>query len=140
MKKGIAAITAVVVLMGTGLTFAQMDDKGKEMMKDKAVMMDAKGGMMGMMEGKDMMGMCHSMMNKPSLVGVSDGVVVLSGKKLYKYDSNLNLVKEAEIKIEAMEDGKMCPMCQMMKDKDLTKDDSKKTNPNTPAVDHAAHH
>jgi hypothetical protein len=104
-----------------------MDDKGKEMMKDKAGMMEGKGGMMGMM-------------NKPSMVAVGDGVVVLSGKKLYKYDTNLNLVKEAEIKMEAMGDGKMCPMCQMMKDKELTKDDSKKTDANPPAVDHAAHH
>lgn len=133
MKKSIVVITGVIILTVSGLAFAQMDDKGKEMMKDKA-------GMMGMMEGKGMMGMCQSMMNKPSLVGVSDGVVVLSGKKLYKYDANLNLVKEAEIKIEAMGDGKMCPMCQMMKDKELTKDDSKKTDSNSPAVDHAAHH
>ena len=42
------------------------------------------------------------MMNKPSLVAVGDGVVVLSGEKLYKYDANLNLVKEADVKVEDM--------------------------------------
>ncbi len=94
MKKIMGVIAAVVVLTVSGLAFAQMDEKGKAMMKDKA----------GMMEGKGMMKMCHAMMNKPSMVAVGDGVVVLAGKKLYKYDANLNLVKEADVK---MEDGMM---------------------------------
>ncbi len=80
MKKGIGIITAVFVFTVSGLAFAQMSDKGKEMM--------------------GMKGMCQSMMNKPSLVAVGDGVVVLSGKKMYKYDANLNLVKEVDIQVD----------------------------------------
>lgn len=83
-----AVITGIIVLTVSGMAFAQMQDKGKEMMGGK--------GMMGMMA------MCHSMMNKPSMVAVGDDIVVLSGKKLYKYDSNFNLVKEADIKAEDM--------------------------------------
>ena len=139
MKKSIAVITAVVVLGVTGIAFAQMEDKGKEMMKDKAGMMEGKGGMMGMMEGKGMMGMmkmCQSMMNKPSMVAVGDGVVVLSGKKLYKYDANLSLVKEADIKVEEM--GMMGKGIEKM---DMDDDDDKVSDAATkPAEDHAAHH
>ncbi len=105
MKNSIAVFTAIVVLTVSGLALAQMNDKGKEMMGDKTGMMEGKGGMMGMMGGKGMMGMmgmCQSMMNKPSVVAVGDGVVVLSGKKLYKYDANLNLIKEADVKVEEM--------------------------------------
>jgi hypothetical protein len=47
----------------------------------------------------------HGMMMNPvtdrQLVATSDGgVVVLFGNKIMKYDKNLNLVKEAEIKID----------------------------------------
>ena len=130
MKKSIAVITGVIVLTVSGLAFAQMNDKGKEMKGDKAAMMDGKGGMMGMMGGKGMMGMmkmCQSMMNKPSMVAVGDGVVVLSGKKLYKYDANLNLVKEADVKVEEM--GMM----------DNDKDDDDKAAA-AGADEHTAHH
>ena len=136
MKKSIAVIIGVIVLTVTGLAFAQMPDKGKEMMGDKKEMMEGKGGMMG---GKGMMGMmkmCQSMMNKPSLVAVGDGVVVLSGKKLYKYDANLNLVKEADIKVE-----EIGMMGQGMEKIDMGGDDDKGSDAATkPAEDHAAHH
>ena len=59
------------------------------------------GGMMGLGKGDCMgsMGTMMGMMN--SLVATSDGgVVVMIGNKLYKYDKNLNLVKEAEIKVD----------------------------------------
>ncbi len=47
-----------------------------------------KGGMGG--------GMMH---NKPSLVATSDGgIVVLDGHRLLKYDAQLNLINEAELK------------------------------------------
>jgi hypothetical protein len=75
------------------------------------------GGMMGsgmmrgrMMDSNDMMmqrGMGYGMhpmsgmMGGSSLVATSDGgVVVLMGNKLIKYDKDLNLVKEVEIKID----------------------------------------
>ena len=48
-----------------------------------------------------MMHKMHGMTRSSSMVASNDGgVIVLSGNKLYKYDKNLNLVKEAEIKTE----------------------------------------
>ena len=71
-------------MMGKGMM-------GKGMMEDG--MMD--GGMMKMMHKM------HGMTRSPTMVASSDGgAIVLSGNKLYKYDKNLNLVKEAEIKTE----------------------------------------
>ena len=88
------------------------------------------GGKMGMGEDKMMMRqamMCpicsaaiKGMMN-PQIVATSDGsVIVAAGPRLMKYDKDLNLVKEVEIKIDMqamMEKMKSCPMCQMMKEK-----------------------
>ncbi len=147
MKNSIAIMAAVVVLIVSGFALAQMEDKGKEMMQDKAGMMEGKGGMMGMMGDKGgMMSkgmMMNAMMNKTSMVASNDGgVIVLSGHKLSKYDANLNLVKEVEIKAE---ESKMCAMCQKMS-KGMGKpdmdndDDDKAPAADKPTVDHSAHH
>lgn len=86
------------------------------------------GGVKGHMTGKGMMmeeekegrakdmramhGMMMKQMMKKSIVATKDGgVVVMVGKKLLKYDRNLNLVKEAEIKVD------MSKMKEMMKKK-----------------------
>jgi len=142
MKKGIVVITAVIVLTAAGSALAQMKDKGGEMMADKAGMMEGKGGMMGgkggmmgMMGDKGMMGM----MNKPSMIAVNDAIIVLSGRKLYKYDADLNLVKEAEIKADDM--GMMGG--GMMGDGMMGQGAGKPANtPAAPAdeTDHASHH
>ncbi len=74
----------------------------------QAMMKDGK--MCPMMKG----GMCPMM--KASMVAAGDGgVIVLMGNKLMKYDADLNLIKEAEIKIDmknmpGMMGGKNCPM------------------------------
>ena len=60
MKKSLIAVAVVIIVGISGLAIAQMNDKSKEMMGDKAGMMDGKNGMMGMMDGK-MMGMCPMM-------------------------------------------------------------------------------
>ena len=73
---------------------------------------------------KDKMGcpMCHMnkmMMGGKELIATQDGgVVLMMGSKLIKYDAQLNVVKEVEIKIDmeamqkAMEEMKKnCPMC-----------------------------
>lgn len=95
MKKVTYLIMGVVVLfLATRLVFA--DEMKGAMKKDG---MD--GGMMKMMHKM------HGMTRPSTMVASSDGgVIVLSGNKLYKYDKNLNLVKEAEIKTE-MEGGGM---------------------------------
>jgi hypothetical protein len=63
-------------------------------------------GQGGMMMGKDgmmgggMMGcpMCGGMMGRTSMLAIGNNLYVLAGNKILKYDANLNLVKEAEIK------------------------------------------
>jgi len=66
--------------------------------------------------------MCHMnkmMMGGKELLATQDGgVVLMMGNKLIKYDAQLNLVKETELKIDmeamhkAMEEMKKnCPMC-----------------------------
>lgn len=91
------------------------------MMKDSQGDMPSQHKMMGKekMMGKHEMGamMMKGMMQK-SMVATSDGgVVVLSGNTLTKYDKNLNVVKEIELKCpmekmhkKMMEMGKDCPM------------------------------
>lgn len=61
------------------------------------------GSMMGGMRGRDMMGAdmmgMGAMMNSSSIVATQDGgVVVLMGNELFKYDKDLSLVKQTEIK------------------------------------------
>ena len=66
---------------------------------------------MGMpMPGMGKMG--GQMMGKAQMVATDDGgVIVLAGNKLMKYDADLNLVKEAEVKMPmGSMSGKQCPM------------------------------
>ncbi|MBM3248058.1 MAG: hypothetical protein FJZ10_01335 [Candidatus Omnitrophica bacterium] len=60
--------------------------------------------------------MMKSMMEKSIVATQDGGVVVLVGNKLLKYDKNLNLQKEVEIKIDpsGMKD-KMMPMQEKQK-------------------------
>lgn len=87
---------------------------GKDMMK---------GDMMGkgkMTKMPPMSGMMMKGMAEKSMVATADGgVIVLVGNKLIKYDKDLNVVKEVEIKIdmEAMRKNmrEMMKDCPMMK-------------------------
>ena len=88
--------------------------------QDKEGAMDKDTMKPGMM-GQGMMDMCKMMMGK-SVVATSDGgVVVLMGNKLQKYDKNLELKKEVEIKVdmESMRKMKkqMMSGCKMIKEK-----------------------
>lgn len=79
---------------------------------------DGKGIEKGMMDGgmMTMMHKMHGMTRSPTMVASNDGgVIVLTGNKLYKYDKNLNLVKEAEIKTEMEGGGMMGGMGGMKK-------------------------
>ena len=76
--------------LGAGLA---EETKEKCPMKDKS----AKQGkmMMGKMQGMT------GMMAAKQMVAVKDGgVIVLTGNKLLKYDQDLNLIKEVEIKMD----------------------------------------
>ena len=109
------------------------------------------GGMMGeeMMSGgmdKGMMMSMHGMMGKTSMVATSDGgVIVLKGNKLTKYDKNLNLVKEAALKADEMDMGKMkmCPMCQKMMGEKKTEESNsseKAVSSDKETSEHESHH
>jgi hypothetical protein len=60
------------------------------------------GGMAecGMMGPGKMMGMCPMMMGKSMVASSDGGVIVLAGNKLQKYDKDLMLIKEVEIKMD----------------------------------------
>ena len=153
MKKSLIVIAAVIIVGTSGLAIAQMNDKGKEMMGDKAGMMGGKSGMMGMMgkgmmDGK-MMGMCPMMksMMERSIVATSDGgIIVVMGNKLTKYDKDLNVVKEVELKMDMegmqkmMDNMKnMCPMMHSKMDADDDDDDVAPAGKTTPS-EHESHH
>lgn len=153
MRKNIAITVLVIGIAAAGLASAEeMKDgmSGGGMMK----------GMMGeemmgkaMMDGK-MMGMCSmmkSMMDK-SVVATSDGgIVIVQGNKVTKFDKNLNIVKEIELKMDMegmkqdmMEMMKMCPMMGkggMMGGMDKASDKIQNAS-ETPSgeIDHASHH
>ena len=150
MRKRIV-FTAVLVLTASGIAFAHMEDKGKEGMMGEA-MMGKKGGMMGgKMTGKmGMHGMMMKMMEKKMVATSDGGVIVLAGNKLTKYDKDLNVVKEVELKMdmEAMKKNmddmmKMCPMMgKGMKDGMSKKDDDDDDEAAEAAekAEHESHH
>lgn len=142
MKKNVLIFIAVVLFTASGLVYAQ------EM---KGGMMDS--GMMGkgMMDGK-MMGM-HGMMMKMmdrNVVATSDGgIVIVAGNKLTKFDKDLNLVKEVELKVDTegmqkmMDDMKsMCPMMGkgMMGSMDKDSGAAADAVGEEKEVDHTSHH
>ena len=119
MKKLLYISIFVCALFLGGVASAEdkagmMDEKMKEGMatdKMECPVMGS-GGMSGdpMMGGMMKMHM-RGMMEKTSMVSSNDGgVIVMMGNKLYKYDKDLNLVKEMELKM----DEKFCPMPGMM--------------------------
>lgn len=145
-------MTVVVVGLSARLAWAEgmKGPMAAEGMAGQGTMMGK--GMMGagMMDGgmMKMMHMMHGMMRSPSMVASNDGgVIVLAGNKLYKYDKSLNLVKEAEIKMD-MDGGmmgmkKMCPMCAKMKGREDTADEAAEGEADQPAQEeseHKSHH
>ncbi len=117
--KRVSIATIGIVLLGMGGYFVFAQD-GPGMVK-KDTMPKGMMGMGQMSPGCPMCGM-KMQMGKPMLVATGDGsVVVAVGCQLLKYDKDLNLVKEAEIKIDMekmkkkMEEMmKTCPMCSKM--------------------------
>ncbi len=77
------------------------------------------GGMMGMCPMHS--GMMSGMMGRASLTVQGNYLYVLAGNKILKYDPNLKLVRETEIKIDMTKMTKMmnemmenCPMHKQM--------------------------
>ena len=68
---------------------------------------------------------CMGMGCKASMVATQEGgVIVLAGNKLTKYDANLNVVKEVELKLPM--GGKMCPMKQAMEKEEVPAAEARK--------------
>jgi hypothetical protein len=108
MRKAIL-IALVMLLLVPALTFSQEKAEegttmGKGMMMQKEMAKPAeKDAMQGKHEKMGMMGIMGSMgmMMKKEMVATPDGgVIVMAGNKLLKYDKDLNLLKEVEIKMD----------------------------------------
>ena len=153
MKKNVLIMTWIVLIAGINLVSAEEIKggmKGNMMGDSKRLMMDK--GIKGkdMMDGKMMMcPMMKSMMDR-NVVATSDGgIVIVAGNKLTKYDKDLNVVKEVELKMDMKGMQKMmsdmmgnCPMMKgMMGGMDKQSDKAQEAAPTTSSeVDHASHH
>ena len=116
------AFCSLSFAQGMGGAMAGQSTMERDMAKSD---MRAKGKMM---EKCPMHGMMRKGMMEKSVIAAADGgVIVLVGNKLMKYDKNLNLIKEAEIKIDlaAMQRNmtEMMKDCPMMKDCSMMKGD-----------------
>lgn len=98
MRRILVKIFGLATLMLIGFTGAQHPGMGKGMGGGHEGM----HGMMGMMADSCAMGgmYMHSMMGATMVPTEDGGVVVMVANQLYKYDRNLVLKKEAEIKID----------------------------------------
>ena len=118
MKRALVIVMGIILVV-SGLTFsyAQESIGTKDVAADKQAMMMCKKRMMGH-------GCYMKSTMSPSLLETKDGgIVVMMGNKLMKYDKDLNLVKEAEVKvdvkgmqkmIEQMMENCPCPMRKKM--------------------------
>ena len=120
MKRIIWLGVAVLFLGGTGLAFSQ-DTTGKsspaltqkkEAVEPEDEAMEHEHMAKGMEMREKMAGMFgrHEMMNKTMVATNDGGVIVMAGPKLMKYDKDLNLVKEVEIKVDWDKMKASCPM------------------------------
>jgi len=113
MKKIMVAVVVLSLLMSVS-AFAEETKKDEMpgMSMDKSMGMPMPG----------MEKMCGPMMGKAQMVATDEGgVFVLVGNKLTKYDADLNVVKEAEVKMPVPPmGGKQCPMMGKMPAKDST--------------------
>lgn len=90
MKKTMTLVLAVMIIAGASALVKAQEESAPE---PKGPMMMKDGKM-----GKD----CMKCMMKKSMVSVGDGVVVMMGDKLLKYDADLNLVKEVPLPQDMM--------------------------------------
>ncbi len=120
MKKGIFLVLFFAMFIAVSLRLPLYAEESKEMgMMEGMKSGEGKGMMGGKMMGMHMM----KMMMEKSVTSTSDGgVVVVTGNKITKYDKDLNVVKEAEIKTDMEAMGKnmkeMMAQCPMMKAKE----------------------
>ncbi len=115
-KVNVLALIIVAAMFYSGIVFAQGPDEKKEpamaeQTKEKPMGQEYMGSM-----AMKMMGMVQKQM-----VATNDGgAIVLLGNKLLKYDKDLNLIKEVELKTETelkIDVGSVQEMMKNMKEK-----------------------
>jgi hypothetical protein len=131
-------IALIVVLALAGLTYWVM----------AADMPEMKSGMMGGMMGGEMKdhmmmgGMCPGhmvvarlMSNSEMVATLDGGVIVMMGTKLMKYDKNLAVVEQTEMKVDVDAMAKRmadmcdkCPMCKKMMEGGMMKGEKTKSS------------
>lgn len=115
-KIKVSALVIVSIMFCSVIAFAQgFDEKNQTVMdektKEKQMERERMGGMIMQMMGQ---------MQKQMVATSDGGFVVLVSNKLLKYDKDLNLVKEAELKTGAelkIDVGSMQEMMEKMKEK-----------------------
>ena len=124
MKKFLLLLAVLALVGFATVSFAEepagaaKEEKGPmggEMMEGKM-----KGEHKGMMGHGMTCPLCSSMMERQVVSTGDGGFVVILGSKATKYDKDLAVVKEVELKMDCqgmMDKMKDCPMCKMMKDK-----------------------
>ncbi len=115
-KTKVLIFAGIIFIFSSIAVFAQgADEKNEPTPQEKAAIKQAAQERMGQM-AMQMMGSMQRQM-----VATSDGgVIVLAGNKLLKYDKDLNLVKEVEIKTEVelkIDAGSVQDMIKNMKEK-----------------------
>lgn len=111
----------IMALMILTMAFAQGSFSFAYDGKDGDVKCCMKKNMMG---GKNMGSMMKMMTERTVTATPDGGVVVLAGNKLTKYDKDLNVVKEADVKfdLEAMQK-EMAAVCPMIDGKTASTED-----------------
>ena len=92
MKKITLLIGVIIIILTAGIVFAQMGNGGMMGNRGQGMMMNRNWMNMPMMSG--MMG---GMMGGNIAVTGDGDVIVMSYNRLYKFDKNLKLVKQADI-------------------------------------------
>jgi len=110
MKKAILGLVVLSLL----ISFPAFAEETKK--EEMPMGMGMGRGMGGMGMGMGMGKMCPPMMETAQMVATDEGgVIVLAGNKLMKYDADLNLVKEVELKMsKGPKEGKICPITGKM--------------------------
>lgn len=141
MRKNILGMILVIFVAGT--SFVSADEIKGSMGRG----MTGKGMMgKGKIGGKMMMhGMMKSMMERTVLTTADGGIIIVQGNKLTKYDKNLNVIKEVELKTDfdsmhgMMRDMmEKCPMMKPVMDKE--EETSAEDTEESDESEHESHH
>ena len=111
-KVKVFALVIVSIMFCSVVAFAEgTDEKDQPVPEEKQIEKEHMGGMMMQMMGG---------MQKQMVATNDGGVIILTGNKLFKYDKDLNLAKEAELNTQVelkMDVGSMQEMMKSMKEK-----------------------